>query len=372
MRLHVLSLPHTQTNREAPWSACAFTQKVVKWTGMMMSLGHEVYLYGTDPDQNQADCTEYISCITEEDQAKYFDPPFPERIPEFTMQQPGFSIFNFNASREIEERKQEGDFICSVGGLAQSPVAGDHEDLTFVEFGVGYPGVFSDHKVFESYAWMHTIYGMYYADGQTPDGQMYDTVIPNYFEPEAFPEGKGDGDYLLYVGRNIARKGITIAANAAKRAGKRLIIAGGMGDVDPKYGEQVGIVGPEERAELMGGATALLAPTVYIEPFGGVTIEAMMTGTPVITTDFGVFSETVRQGDNGWRCRDLGEFIWAINNAGSLDREKIRRDAISRYSCDTIKHEYQSYFERLQTMYEDTGDERTSGFYTQRVREPGR
>jgi hypothetical protein len=30
-----------------------------------------------------------------------------------------------------------------------------------VEFGVGYSGVFSNYKVFESYAWMHAVYAQF-------------------------------------------------------------------------------------------------------------------------------------------------------------------------------------------------------------------
>lgn len=364
-RLHVLALPHTLTRKEAPWSACAFTQKVVKWTGMMKDLGHEVILYGTDEESNEAECDEFVSCISEADRAKWFDPPFPEQIPEFTIEHPGFAIFNSTASRAIQDRKQEGDYICQVGGLSQAPVTFQNEDLTTIEFGVGYPGVFSEHRVFESYAWMHTIYSMFYSDDGVPNGNINDTVIPNYWEVDEFPAGKGDGDYVLYVGRTIVRKGLHLAAGAAKRAGKRLIIAGAMGDVKTKYGEYIGIVGPEERAELMRNAEALIAPTIYLEPFGGVTIEAMLCGTPVVTSDWGVFTETVRNGDNGWRCRDGGEMVWALKNAHTLNRKKIRADARARYSTDTIKFEYQSYFERLAEIHEHQ-------FWVPREREPGR
>ena len=42
-------------------------------------------------------------------------------------------------------------------------------------------------------------------------------------------------------------------------------------------------VGPLERAELLRNAKAVLMPTYYLEPFGGVNVEAQLCGTPVIT-----------------------------------------------------------------------------------------
>jgi len=43
---------------------------------------------------------------------------------------------------------------------------------------------------------------------------------------------------------------------------------------------------PKERAELMGGAIAVIAPSMFPEPFCLVVIEAQMCGTPTITTDW--------------------------------------------------------------------------------------
>ena len=48
-------------------------------------------------------------------------------------------------------------------------------------------------------------------------------------------------------------------------------------------------------------------PTLYVEPFG-----YMMCGCPVITTDHGSFSEHVKQGWDGYRCRTFNDFCHAI------------------------------------------------------------
>jgi glycosyltransferase involved in cell wall biosynthesis len=170
-----------------------------------------------------------------------------------------------------------------------------------------------------------------------------------------FPLGKGDGDYYLYIGRLIERKGYRIAQEVCERLDKRLILAG-PGPQDG-YGEFVGSVGPEERAELMGGAIATFAPTLYVEPFGNVVIEAQACGTPTITTDWGAFTENNIDGVTGFRCRTLDEFIKAAEKVKTLDRAAIRNHSVSTYSLDVIAKKYEQYFQRLLTLWD-------KGWYT--------
>jgi glycosyltransferase involved in cell wall biosynthesis len=103
----------------------------------------------------------------------------------------------------------------------------------------------------------------------------------------------------------------------------------------------------------MGHAQAVLCPTIYIEPFNQVAIESQLCGTPVISTDFGGFTETVEQGHTGFRCSYLGEFVRAIHDAKKLDPFYIRSRAVEKYSIDSVKHQYQRYFERLSLLHAD-------------------
>jgi glycosyltransferase involved in cell wall biosynthesis len=95
----------------------------------------------------------------------------------------------------------------------------------------------------------------------------------------------------------------------------------------PTYGEYLGPVGLE-RAELYQNAKAVFVPTTYVEPYGTVNVEAQMCGTPVITTDWGAFTETVIDGVTGYRCRTFGEFVQASIDAPKLDRNVIRQRAL--------------------------------------------
>jgi glycosyltransferase involved in cell wall biosynthesis len=349
MRFHVISLPHTQTTKH--YSPCAYTQKVRKFADMMTSLGHEVILYASE--DNEAQCAELVTIVTKADQKEWFgDYDFRKQFFNITfeMNDIHWVTSNARAIEEIRKRQQPRDFICVIAGICQKAIADAFPSLMTVEFGVGYGGVFANYRVFESYAWMHAVYAANIPGGAVAArGRFYDTVIPNYFEVEDFPFESEKDDYYLFIGRLIDTKGIQIAVDACRRLGKRLVIAGQ--GTPPDFGEYVGTVDVRERGELMSKAKAVFVPTLYLEPFGGVHAEAMLCGTPVITTDWGVFTETVQNGVNGFRCRTLREFCEAAEAVDALDKQAIRDYAVSRFSTEVVAPEYVRYFERLETLW---------------------
>jgi glycosyltransferase involved in cell wall biosynthesis len=246
-------------------------------------------------------------------------------------------------------------------------------DCITSEFGVGYEGTFTNFRVFESYAVMHLIYGS--QNGFNTNGNHYDCVIPNFFDPADFPAGDGKkGDYFLYLGRLIGRKGVRTAIEVCKRLGKTLVVAGqgvktfdmfpatgntpAISKIVTEAGEEfegpiefVGIADVKKRTELYHGAIATFIPTDYIEPFGGVNVESQMCGTPVITTDFGAFPETVEYGKTGFRCHTLDHFLFAARNVSKLDPQYIRQRAIVNYSLDRVRLQYQEYFSMLADLW---------------------
>lgn len=243
--------------------------------------------------------------------------------------------FYTSAVAQIKARlKPESDFILVMQGTYHKPVTDNFPNVRLIaEPGIGYRGSFAQYRAFESRYLQNFTYGSEHPR-QSINGHYYDRVIPNYYPEELFPDKPVDrpGDYFLFVGRLIDRKGIMTAVKATASLGARLIVAG-QGDIifgedanghNPHpHVEQVGYVNATERAELMKNARALFAPTIYLEAFGGVHAEAMLCGTPVITTDFGVFPETVIQGVTGWRCQTLADFVWAADRAGDLSRMLI-------------------------------------------------
>jgi glycosyltransferase involved in cell wall biosynthesis len=353
MRFHVVSLPHTQTT--LAFGACAYTEKVRKFCRMMKDLGHTVFLYSGD--DNEAPCDEHVSCISESDRAQavgaahYCEASFDTRLPHWRK-------FNAMAVIAIKQRIRPRDFICLIAGVAHQSIAEAFPEHMAVEFGIGYAGTFSKYRVFESYAWMHMVYGQQYT-AYGADGQWFDTVIPGYLERERFPFAGRKEDYYLFIGRLVERKGFSIAIEVCETLGKRLKIAGQ--GTPPRYGEYVGVVGPHDRGRLMAHATAVFVPTIYIEPFGNVAVEAMACGTPVITSDWGAFTETVVQGKTGFRCRTFQQFLDAAELVKHLDPMRIREHTMAHYSLEAIGPRYDEYFRLLMTLWDD-------GWYARRNR----
>lgn len=356
MRFHVLSLPHTVTRKD--YSACAFTQKVLKFCKMMTSRGHTVYHYGHK--DSEVECTEHISVTFNEDLEKaYGSYNWRKDFFKHNTADHAHQIFNERAIVEVGTRKQKNDFILCFWGYAHKPIFQAHPELIPVEPGIGCTNdPCCPQNIYESYSVMNQIYGKY---GKQP--HWYDAVIPNYFDPLDFEFNDKPDNFFLFVGRIISAKGIGIAIDVTKRLNVRLLIAG-QGSVREVYGSvpdhvvEIGYVEPEERKQLMKRAKALIAPTHYNEPFGGVTIEAMFCGTPIITSDWGGFAENNLHGITGYRCRNIDHFVWACKNIDKISRKACYDWAIKNFSLDRVSLMYEEYFETLLKVHNGSG-----GFY---------
>ena len=357
MKLHVLAIPHTITSKE--YLSCAFTQKVLKFC-KMMSPFYQIIHYGHE--KSEVICHEHVAVTDdlalntaygEYDWKKEF---FRHGTDDYAHQ-----TFYRRAEEALNSRVEEGDAILCFWGNGHQAVADKFGHKCFIiEPGIGYNAgaTFAPHKVFESYAVMHAIYG----ENKVAHPAWFDAVIPNYFDLEDFEYKENKEDYVLYLGRIAEIKGVNIAIQATENTGDKLVLAGqgnleDMGyDRTPSHVEYVGYADVEKRKELMKNAKALILPTHYIEPFGGVTIEAMLCGTPIITSDWGCFAENNLHGVTGYRCRNMNDFYWAIKNIQDIKPKDCRYWSKNNFSLGAISKMYSSYFNNINNLKED-------GFY---------
>jgi glycosyltransferase involved in cell wall biosynthesis len=340
-RFHVLGIPHTVSSKV--FNACAYTQKIVKFCKMMKSRGHYVMHYGHE--DSEVMCDEHVTVVTNEDfEISYGSHDWRKNFFKFDMNDHAYLTFFKNAIDEVGKRKMQNDFILPFWGQGVKPVCDAHNDLIVVEPGIGYAhGHWANWKVFESYAIYHAYCGL--KNVGMCNQSWYDIVIPNYFDPEDFVYSDEKEDYFLYLGRVYDGKGVNIAIQATEIAGERLIIAGQKdGDYPmPSHVEYIGYADIETRKRLMSKARASFLPSIYVEPFGGVQVENLLSGTPTITTDWGAFAENNLHGITGYRCRTMGDFVQAVKNIGNIQPRACRKWG-ENFLTDKIAPMYENYF----------------------------
>lgn len=353
MRFHILGLPHTVTSKE--FNACAYTQKVVKFGKMMKARGHEIIHYGHE--DSDLICDEHVPVLTNKDfEISYGSHDWRKTFFKFDTNDHAYQTFYKNAIREIEKRKQKNDFLLPFWGSGVRAICDAHQhDMIVVEPGIGYAGGhWARWKVFESYAIYHAYCGMQNVGHCNQD--WYETVIPNYFDLEDFDYCDKKEDYFLYLGRVYNGKGVNIAIQATEIAGVKLVIAGQKeeGYELPPHVEYIGYADVKTRKRLMSKAKASFLASMYIEPFGGVQIENLLSGTPTITTDWGSFAENNLHGITGYRCRTMGDFVDAIRNIDRIKPKNCRKFG-ENFSLERVAPMYEKYFQDVLNVYEDVG-----------------
>lgn len=166
---------------------------------------------------------------------------------------------------------------------------------------------------------------------------------------------------LVFLGRIEHIKGTHLAIETARRAGRKLVIAGNIEPAHQRYfdeqvrpaidGERVRFIGPvndSEKNALLGSAWAFLMPILWDEPFGMVMAEALACGTPVIGLNRASVPEIVSHDTTGFVVDDIDEMVAAVERIPSIDRLACRRSFDARFSDHVIVDHYeQTYYERL-------------------------
>ncbi len=388
-RFHLLGLAHLPASRT--FMSCAFTQKNLKLAKMLTSLGHEVFFYGAESSDVKEYCNSdnfhFIQTHTLNDiRADYgegYNLPDSNGIgyswrtkdfkTDFRKQPKNPSTLKFYDAciKHINSIKKNDDFILLSQGVFHKPISDAVKLFLTCEPGIGYKGSIKGvFRAFESPYIQNFTYGSE-NPFKTINGSYYDRVIPNYFDPSDITYKNQKKNYYLFIGRMVKSKGMLTAYLTTKAIGAKLIIAGQAGSIDSRGylinqhsdkfeipndsdWEYIGFADVNKRKELMAGAIATFTPTEYLEAFAGTHIESMLSGTPPITTDFGVYSYTIPDylnGQVGFRCNTLQDFVDAANNAKSINHKFVRKYA-ERFLMDNVSNEFQKWFEDLYNLYE--------------------
>lgn len=358
MSFHILGLPHTITSYE--YSSCAFTTKTVKMCDMLHEEGLDVYHYGHERSAVKGTNVPVTFDDTLRDCYGEWNWGL-QSFPDFKWMDAAHKTFVDNAVDAVRERCSPGDFLLCMWGAAHKPIVDRLEGcgLAVVEPGIGYANDhFAPYKAFESYAMLHAYLGLQRV--KSASNQMwYDVVIPNYYNLDEFEYREKKDDYLLHISRLGFGKGTHIAAQVAKATGRRLVVAGVGGDDALAMMRQMcpaaqidyrGVVGPAERRELLAGAYATLCPSTYVEPFCGVQVESLLSGTPVISTDWGAFTEIIENGRTGYRCRTMRQFLDAVDDVGTWCKPEWCREAGMRYDMRRVVHEFTRFFHDIEDV----------------------
>jgi glycosyltransferase involved in cell wall biosynthesis len=183
-----------------------------------------------------------------------------------------------------------------------------------------------------------------------------DRYVLNGVDPGDLVYSETKDDYIVFMCdlRRAYNKGFDIALGLSRDIGFRLIVAGGSidpSDIDRLRAESSGAnvefrgeLWADEKAELLAGARALLFPTRVNEAFGLVIAEALMSGTPVIASNFGACPELVSN-DVGFVCSTTDDYRRAFENLAGIAPRSCREKAMREYHYLRMAREYISVYE---------------------------
>lgn len=189
-------------------------------------------------------------------------------------------------------------------------------------------------------------------------GRVHNAVDVDQLPP-ALPDR--EDPYLLCLARITEEKGQHLAVEVAREVGMRLVLAGKVDgsaagrsyweeEVRPRVDGSDVVhlenVHGEGKARLVAGATALLAPIQWEEPFGLSVVEAMAGGTPAISFRRGAAPEVIEEGVTGFLVDDAEGMVEAVLRVGEIDHQRCATAARERFGPRAMADGYLRVYER--------------------------
>jgi glycosyltransferase involved in cell wall biosynthesis len=214
---------------------------------------------------------------------------------------------------------------------------------------------FSSPQILPMYRKYRDGYFVSISDADRHPDLTYLATVYNGIDVDLYPLQERAGEDLVFLGRIHPDKGVHLAIEVARQAGRRLIIAGIIQDknyfqqyVEPSLNDKdVCYIGPLDVAgknELFAGAAALLHLNTIPERFGLVLAEANAAGVPVIAMDLGSCREVIDDGQTGFLVRDVQQAVGAVGRIPDIDRRQCRRHVEERFSIETMVCGYERVY----------------------------
>jgi glycosyltransferase involved in cell wall biosynthesis len=197
-------------------------------------------------------------------------------------------------------------------------------------------------------------------EAAAPPGRWHLVANGVALETYTFREAVDPDAPLVFLGRIEEIKGPHIAIEVARRAGRRLILAGNVPDAHRAWfdvhirphidDDQIRYVGPlndTQKNHLLGRSLAFLMPVLWDEPFGIVMVEAMACGTPVVGLRRGAVPEVVDDAVTGFVVDTVDEMVAATNRVHGIDRKACRARVEQIYSDAAVTDGYIKVYRRM-------------------------
>ncbi|HET9132966.1 MAG TPA: glycosyltransferase [Gemmatimonadales bacterium] len=170
--------------------------------------------------------------------------------------------------------------------------------------------------------------------------------VHNGLDPAEYRFRAEKGRRDLFLGRLHSVKGWRWAVEGARRAGRPLTVAGGWRPSLRPGLRFVGAVGGARKAELLAEARCLWMPAQWDEPFGLTTIEAMVSGTPVLGTRRGALPEIITP-ESGAMGDTLEELVALRPSLDRLDPAQVRENVLTRFTHLEMARGYLRVYEEI-------------------------
>lgn len=216
------------------------------------------------------------------------------------------------------------------------------------------------HPVYREYPEMPLVSISAYQREPLPRGARWLATVHHGLPVDLLPFRPDPDGYLAFLGRIAPEKRPDRAIEIALRAGLPLKIAAKVDRADEAYFrdivrplidhpliEFVGEINERQKAAFLGGASALLFPIEWCEPFGLVMIEAMACGTPVVAWRNGSVPEVIDPGVTGVVVSSLDEAVAAVAAARRLDRAGVRARFEERFTAQHMARGYVAAYQEL-------------------------